>query len=111
MESQTQAIEADIKNSQLSVELGKSLERLRLNRDFKQVIQVGYLTEEAVRLVYLKAAPNMQDAVAQRHILSQLDSIGCLQQYLLGISSNVEMAEKAIEASETVLDELRTESP
>lgn len=111
MESQTQAIEADIQNAKRSIELGKALARLCLNRDFKEVILSGYLAEEAVRLVHLKAAPNMQDAVAQRHILSQLDSIGCLQQYLLGISQNVEMAEKAIEASETVLDELRNESP
>lgn len=111
MESQTQAIEADIQDSQRSIELGKSLERLRLNRDFKQVILVGYLTEEAVRLVHLKASPSMQDDASQRTILSQLDSIGCLQQYLLGISHNVEMAQKAIEASETVLDELRSESP
>jgi hypothetical protein len=104
-----QDIETSIQGAQQGINLGASLERLVLNRDFKQVILTGYLEKEAIRLVHLKADPSMQSTEQQRSILTQLDSIGHLQQYLLGIRDNVGMALKALEATEIVRDELLTE--
>jgi hypothetical protein len=104
-----QELDAILSTAQLTVELGKSLERLLVNRDFKQVVLNGYLEKEAIRLVHLKAAPDQQGADQQRAILTQLDSIGCFKQYLFGMENAVEMALKAIETTEQTRDELLNE--
>ena len=104
-----QEIEANLQTSQETVALGKALGRLMMSRDFQLVILKGYLEKEAVRLVHLKATPSMQGEAEQKGILSQLDSVGCLQQYLFGIQASVEVALKVIETAESTREDLLAE--
>ena len=60
MTSEIQQLEHEIQTSKKSVELGNALERLFNNRDFKNIVLKGYLEQEAVRLVHLKASPEME---------------------------------------------------
>ncbi len=106
---QIQEIEVNIKEAQQIVELGKAMERLRNNRDFKKVVMEGYFEKEAVRLVHLKADPAMQDEVRQKAILSQMDAIGNLNQYFETVFHRANLATKAIAADEETIDELRAE--
>lgn len=108
-QEQIAEIELNIKHAKELVALGRSLERLMTNRDFKKVFLEGYLKEEAVRLVHLKADANFQDAENQKSILQQIDAIGSVTHYLTALRHQGMLAEKAIEADEEALDELRGE--
>ena len=95
-----QAIEKSIEQAKETAELGRALERLRSNRDFKQIVISGYFDAEAVRLVHLKADPGMQKAESQASILKQMDAIGSFSSYLSTILHQASLAEKAVEAGE-----------
>lgn len=101
-----QEIEQSISDNRDTLALTEALSRLRNNRDFKLVVSSGYLQKEAVRLVCLKADPGMQGAAEQQQILRQLDSIGCFNQYLLGIQRAGEIAEKGISDAEQIRDQI-----
>lgn len=109
-QEQIQAVEKNIKEAKAVVELASALERLRTNRDFRKVVTEGYFKEEAVRLVQLKADPNMQHPDVQRAILRDIDAIGSLNQYFEAIFTTSRMAAKAIAADEETLVELRQEA-
>ena len=102
-------IELSISSAQKQVDMGNALERLYNNRDFKKIITEGLFEQEAIRLVHLKADPNMQSAVSQQSILTQMDSIGSFKQYLQVISFKASMADKAIQSDEAMRDELIAE--
>ena len=102
-------LEMNISRSKELVAMGEALVRLMANRDFKQVIDVGYFEQEAIRLVHLKADPNMQSAESQRNILMQMDAIGSLNQYLQLVDFRAAMAHKAIAADEEARDEILAE--
>ncbi|WP_289100986.1 hypothetical protein [uncultured Marinobacter sp.] len=102
-------LEMNIKEAKELVELGKSLERLEKNRDFKKVIQEHYLNKEAVRLVHAKGDAAMQDPKHQANILRDIDGIGSFTQFLNFLRYQAEMAKDAIRECEDVLDDLRAE--
>ena len=102
-------VENSIKQATGHLEFGIAIERLRTNRDFKKVIVEGYFEQEAIRLVHLKADPNMQSAAHQEAILKQMDSIGALNQYFQTKSHLAAMASKSIDSDEELLDELLNE--
>lgn len=104
-----QAIEENIRQAKKIVDVGDSLERLRLNRDFKKVISEGYFSNEAVRLVHLKADPNMQSPDMQKAIISQMDAIGSLSQYFNAVMQQASIARKAIVSDEQTRDEILEE--
>lgn len=108
-QEQIQAIEQNIREANKFVELGEALERLRTNKDFKKVISEGYFEREAIRLVHLKADPNMQSPDSQKSILAQIDAIGSLDQYFKAVFQQSSMARKAITSSEEMIDEIREE--
>lgn len=95
-----QAIEKEIQHSKELVELGKGLERLRSNRDFKKIIVEGYLEQECIRLVLLKADQNMQSTEKQASIVKQMDAIGALHQYFQTVLVKASIAEKSLVADE-----------
>ena len=109
MTSQIEQLEHSIQDSKKYVELGNALERLLQNRDFKAVILKGYLEDEAIRLVHLKADPAMQTSQYQQSILAQIDAIGAVASYLNEIRRQGDMAAKTISSAEEVLEELRRE--
>ena len=102
-------IESNLKRNAVVTELGNALARLKGNRDFKKVILEGFFEDEAIRLVHLKADPNMQGSDSQKAILTQMDAIGALRQYLETLAQLAGMAQKSIEADEQTRDELLAE--
>lgn len=104
-----ETIELNIKQAQEMVELGNALDRLVHSRDFIDVVKEGYLKKEAVRLVHLKADPNMQTPERQASIVQQIDAIGAFTGYLNIVGQRADMARKAIEEDEATLEELRNE--
>lgn len=95
-----QAIEKSIQQARELVEVGKALERLRSNRDFKKIMVDGYLEQECIRLVLLKADSNMQSVEKQASIVKQMDAIGMLNQYFDTVRVKASIAEKSLDADE-----------
>lgn len=102
-------IELNIKEAKKFVDLGKSLERLQSNRDFKKVVEEGFFKDEAVRLVHLKSSPAMQRPEQQAAIDAEIRAVGAFAQYLNLVFMKADHAAKAIEDNEAELDELRAE--
>jgi hypothetical protein len=103
------ALEASITQNKALVDNASALERLRNNRDFKQVIAKGYFEQEAVRLVHLKADPSQKSDASQASIVKQLDAIGSLSQYLQDILMLASMGAKGIQADEEMREALMEE--
>jgi CHAT domain-containing protein len=104
-----QAIEKNIQEAKEILELGNSLERLKLNRDFREVVLKGYFEKEAIRLVHLKADPLFQSPERQQSILAQIDAIGTLSGYFATVLQKADIARKAIEADEEERDAILAE--
>ena len=102
-------LEQSIQQSRKLVELGDSLDRLMSNRDFKKLILTGYFEQEAIRLVHLKADPNMQTEESQKAVIAQMDAIGTFNGYLQGIGQRAAMAARSLPADEETRDELLAE--
>lgn len=109
IDNELQQIESNLKRNAVLTDLGNALARLKGNRDFKKVILEGFFEDEAIRLVHLKADPNMQGSDSQKAILTQMDAIGALRQYLETLAQLAGMAQKSIEADEQTRDELLAE--
>jgi CHAT domain-containing protein len=103
------AIEENIRQAKVIAGLGDSLERLRLNKDFKEVVLKGYFEQEAIRLVHLKADPGMQSPDIQKSIIAQMDAIGSVSQYFTTVFQKASIARKAIAADEETRDEILAE--
>ena len=101
-----QQIEESIRQSKETIEFDKALQRLTLNKDFNLVIKDGYLKDEAIRLVHLKADPSMQTPERQAAIVRDLDAIGGLLSYFRTVGANAVLALKSIEMAEATRDEL-----
>lgn len=106
IDNQIQAIDFVIQEDQKVVDLASALERLYVNKDFRDVIKVGYFEKEAVRLVHLKADGNMKSPEIQEAIMKSIDAIGSLSQYFTTIQQMASMASKSIEYNEEMRVEL-----
>jgi hypothetical protein len=104
-----QELDENIKTSKVFVDNGKALERLRNNKDFKEVIVRGFLEKEAIRLVHLKADPSMQTPERQASIVKQIDSIGAFSEYLVQIEKFAQLAQRNIEDAEATREEIVAE--
>lgn len=112
MTSKAQALaqcEQQIKDAQGSLELGKALASLRQNPDFKKLMIEGYLKNEAVRLVHLKADPNMSSVENQAAIVRDIDAIGAISQYFLTVEMMGRRAEASIADAEQAIVEINEE--
>ena len=103
---QIREIELNIEQAKEIVARGNALRRLYGNHDFQNIFLKGYMEQESIRLVHLKADPNMQTPENQAAIIRQMDSIGCITGYLNNVTHQAMLAEKAIEADEETRDEL-----
>lgn len=108
-EQEIAALDRDIKDARPQVELAKALENLRTNPDFKKLIIKGYLENEAVRLVHLKADPNMSAPNHQAAIVRDIDSIGCLAQFFATVDAVGRRAERVIADAEHMREEILAE--
>ena len=102
-------IELSIEQSEEYVKASQALNRLFENKDFVEVIKVGYFKEEPARLVEIKAAPEMQTDKLQAAIMQGIDGIGALQQYFNTIWAMGREAEKAIRDANEELDMIAEE--
>lgn len=103
-------LESNIKDLNEMVQLGTALDRLRKNRDFKKVIEQEYLKEEAIRLVHLKADPNMQGEREQARVIRDLDAIGSFTQFLDLIVHKTDAAKDALDECEDLRAELEADA-
>lgn len=103
-------LEQQIKDAQGSLELGRALASLRHNPDFKKLMIEGYLKNEAVRLVQLKADPSMVSAIDQAAIVRDIDSIGAMGQYFRTVEMMGIRAESSIAGAEAAITEIQQES-
>lgn len=99
-------VQDSIARAREQLEQGKALERLRKNRDFQLIIEKGYLVQEAVRLVHLKASEHMATPDKQASVLKQIDGIGCLASFLSTINFLASNAERSIAEDEETLEYL-----
>lgn len=107
--TELEAVERNIEEAKVIVDLADALDRLVTLGDFKKVIKDGYFTKEAIRLVHLKADQSMQNPDSQKSILSQMDAIGNLNKYFETIWNRADIARKAIEYDEQTREELLVE--
>lgn len=99
-------LESTIKDSKESLDLAAALERLSLNKDFKLLVQEGYLKAHALELVYSLASADKQTPEAQAAIMNSLRSVGELQQYLRNIILQAGIGEKTLADAEKLRDNL-----
>lgn len=103
-------IEMNIEQAKKMVSTRDALDRLFKNRDFLEIIKDGYLRDNAIRLVHLKASPATQSPERQADILKEIDAIGGLLNYFRAIDIQANSAEAAIASDEDTLEELRREA-
>ena len=109
LEAQLNQLEQDISANKRLIDLAKSLERLESNRDFKKIINEGFMKDEAVRLVHLKADPAMQAEHKQVAIIKEIDAIGSLASFLAVIRVQGRNAERALADDEATREEINKE--
>jgi hypothetical protein len=108
-EQQLAALDRQEKGAKKRVELGNALDRLRSNRDFNKLIVDGYLRDEAVRLVHLKASPDMQTAEHQAAITRDIDAIGTLNEFFNNTAALARMSNKELGDVEAMRAEILAE--
>ena len=99
-------IDENIQRHKAEIELADALDRLYKNRDFKLVFLNGYFEKEALRLVHLRGDTNVLDTVKQANILRDLDGIAALKGYISTLRYKAELAEKSVEADESLRETL-----
>ncbi len=109
MNTDLQQLEQGLENAKKLVDLGNALDRLKANKDFQLLITNGYLKDEAVRLVHLKADPNMQTPERQASVIRDIDSIGALTSYLNLVYLNADRALRQIDVDSVTRDEILSE--
>ena len=107
--SNIQQVELSIEHARQGVKFGEALDRLMKNRDFQKVILDGYLRDEAVRLVHLKADPGMYTADDQGALDAQIITVGLFGAWLRRQRKEAETAQKELADNQDLLEVLREE--
>ena len=108
-ESDLQEVEISIEDAREAIANKESLERLTDNPDFIRIIREGYFEKEAIRLVSVKADPEMATDERQKQVLTAMDGIGSLRNYLRVIMILGDNMEQTLKADETTREELLSE--
>lgn len=108
--NQLEQVELSIEAAAIAIKAMKSLERLMKNKDFRKVIDTGYLETEAVRLVHLKADFNMASDDNQAFVNRGIDSIGMLRAYFSQILTKGHGSAAAMEDHELTREQLLEEA-
>ena len=103
-----QEIEFSIQQAKEVVAYGEALERLLRNKDFQQVIDQGYLTDEARRLTLLLADPNL-DEKQHASVQRSLQAIGEFHQFIQVRRAFVEEMRKHLEMAQEELEAAHAE--
>jgi hypothetical protein len=108
-QEQIEEVEIGIEQARAMVSKAAALDNLFSNKDFKTVIREGYLKEEAVRLVLLKADPGASSEDMQTNIADGIVAIGHFNQYLKTVQALGSMAAKSLGEYEDLRAELLVE--
>jgi len=108
-EHDIERIEISLAHTKENLDRMKSLNQLSHDKNWIKLVTDGYFTEEASRLVLLKADSSMQTKEHQNTIDKSITAIGYFRQYLFTIMQLGHMAEKAIADDEITRDELQAE--
>lgn len=103
-------IEIALEDAQKEIELGRAVERLNANRDFKTVFLDGYFKDEAARLAMLYSHPGLRPDI-QEAVQRDLCGPGAVVRYLQTILQAAQTASNVIAQGNEALDELRAEAP
>ena len=103
---QLDQVEISIKQAKEKISYMKSLEKLAKNKDFKNLIDTGYLEKEAIRLVHLKADLNMASEDNQKYINDAINAVGFFRNYLSTVSQQGEHAKQALVSHEETREEI-----
>ena len=109
MSEELQSIELSIEQAKETIKNRDDLRKLVNNRMFKNLITEGYFEKEAIRLVLLKATPDMQSEEDQTAIIKAMDAIGGLRQYFTTIMQMGAMADRALKDDEETREEILSE--
>ena len=100
LNEQLEAIDKRIAELKNAEELGKALERLHENEDFKKVILDAYLEKEAERLFGVLVAPSTLKRDVMQNIQDKLSSIRNVKQFFGVLLQNAHMAPSQIAEEE-----------
>lgn len=103
-------IEIDIKEAEKNIERMEALNRLRANKDFKALIEEGYLGDEASRVVLAKAEPGLQNEDSQKYLDNMIIAIGYFRQYLNKIYQFGNQSKHAIEGQRQTREDIMAEA-
>ena len=109
MGNQLHEIELTIEDAKNSIDELKALDRLRNSKDWKDLIETGYLEKEAARLVLAKADPGLQDENNQQQLDKMINAVGYFRQYLNKIYQFGHHAERAIDEHRKTREEIQQE--
>ena len=107
LDNQVEEVELTIEEAKKHVQRRDSLRKLMNNREFRKIIEEGYMQEEAVRLVGISADPSVEHR--EDAIIGQIKAISNLRQYLSNILRLGDQMEESILENEALLEELREE--
>lgn len=107
--SHIEEVELGIEEAKAMIARAEALKTLLKNKDFKEVISEGYLKEEPVRLVLLKADPATLNDEAQANIDNGIIAIGHFNQYLRTVQAIGNMAARSLQEYEELHAELLQE--
>ena len=102
-------IELSIEEAQKNINKFEALKRLRTNKDFKDIIEIGFLESEAVRAVHAKADPALQSPEAQQAVSNMIIAVGYFTRYLNYIMAEGENSVRAIDEHRKTRDEIMSE--
>ena len=96
--TEQEVVQIDITIEQLELAISKrdKLQQLQANPLFKEVMLEGYMEQNAIRLVHLVGASQMQKEDQQISLNEQIKSIGLLGEWFRAIFAMGDQAEKQL---------------
>lgn len=101
-------VEVSIEQAKTAINLRNSLVKLMENKDFQAVIEVGYLKEEAVRMVMARGNFNLTPETRE-NISNALYGVASLEQFFQEIIRNGASADAALGEHEQTREDILAE--
>jgi len=102
-------IEVTIDQAKEQVERMEALDRLRQNKDWKNIIEEGYFEKEASRLVCALGEPALQEDKQQEQLQNMMKGVTWFRQYLNSIYMFGRQAQQAMPSYEQTREEIYNE--
>jgi hypothetical protein len=102
-------IEIELEEAKKKVKDMEAMDRLKQNKDFKDIFMEGYFKDAASHLVLLKALPEMQEEQHQVSIVKRMDAIGHLREHIRGIYQMGRAAKNSLNEMEETRVEILAE--